>query len=134
MADKTPEIDRLVRRFADAVRRSNEELDHGSAAGANRAAKIFIQSFRRLIEIAGDSGRDALAGLFNDMRVDVRGMAAAYLLGYRNEQATRILTAISQRKSLTGFEAGECLKRWKEGVWELDPDYLPPNHRTRQKK
>lgn len=82
----------------------------------DRGSRIWAELRRH-----GDRGRGALATLLADERMDVRVMAAVYLLRYRNEEATRVLRAAAAGEGLAAFGASEALQRWAEGDWDLDP-------------
>lgn len=112
-------IQKLVNIFADNVRLQNRHIELDDSAAGNRCAKRYIKAFRDLAA-HGDVGREALAGLFNDPREDVRVMAACFLLKYRNSDARAILVKASRGNSVTALGASEALKRWNEGTWELD--------------
>jgi hypothetical protein len=40
---------------------------------------------------------------------------------YRPVEARKVLQELASGKGLVAFEAGEALKRWEEGSWQLDP-------------
>jgi hypothetical protein len=54
--------------------------------------------------------------------MDVRAMAAAYLLRHRTAEAKAVLEEVSKEGGLAAFGASEALKRWEEGTWALDPE------------
>ena len=112
-------LDELVLSFANNVIGHTDAIERGDAEAASRHGKKYLRAFMQL-RIVGDTGREALSKLFKHERSDVRVMAAAFLLKYNNEEAKRVLKAEASKKGLIAFEAGECLKRWDEGVWALD--------------
>lgn len=110
----------LVREFADSVQGQTDSIKIGNHKESNRYAKRYIAAFKRIAEI-GDDGRDCLAGLLSHDRSDVRTMAAAFLLRYRHDDARAVLEAEAKGDGIVALEAQETLKRWAEGVWNLDP-------------
>jgi hypothetical protein len=78
------------------------------------------------LQAMGDEGRDALCTLFEHERADVRAMAACCLLAYRHDEARAVLEREAKGRGLAALGASECLQRWEEGAWQLDPDLAPP--------
>ena len=113
--------DKLVRVFRDGVVAQNEAMRRGDSTAGNKHAKRYIGAFNAL-RAMGDEGRDALVPLMFEGADDVRAMAAAFLLRHRHQDARRVLEEISRGEGMVSFGAGECLKRWEEGVWGLDPE------------
>ncbi len=110
----------LVEAFAHHTAAQTDAIFRGDAKTGNKHASKRIAAFKKL-RAHGDSGRDALTVLFNHPRMDVRVMAAAYLLRHRTAEAKSVLVEISKGEGLAAFGASEALKRWEEGVWALDP-------------
>jgi hypothetical protein len=96
----------------DAIRRGDPKV-------GNKHAKRHVRAFQAL-RTHGDQGREALVPLVFEGRDDVRGMAAVFLLGYRPDEAHRVLQELARGEGLTAFSAGETLKRWEEGTWAFD--------------
>ena len=120
------DLSKLVEEFRSAVVAATEAVWAGDAKTGNKHAMRFLRAFEKLRAI-GDVGRDALVPLMaKEHSPDVRSMAAAFLLRYRHDEARRVLKEISRGKGLIPFEAGECLKRWAEGAWQLDPPEVDP--------
>ncbi|MFY0523112.1 hypothetical protein ACN28I_07945 [Archangium gephyra] len=115
-----PEFDKLVDAFAYHVEAQTWEIFNGDAKTGNKHAKKAIAAFNKLCA-HGDAGRDALAMLFTHRSMDVRTSAAAFLLRHRTAEAKAVLEEAAKGKGLIPFEASECLKRWAEGTWALDP-------------
>jgi hypothetical protein len=113
-------LEKLVEEFARNVAAQTEEIAHGSAAKGNRHAKRYIAAFDKLCAY-GDAGRDALAVLFTHPRMDVRVMAAAFLLRHRTAEAKAVLEEAAQHRGLAALEAQQTLKNWENGIWALDP-------------
>lgn len=115
-------FEEIVASFVTGVIGQKEAI----AAGDTRLGNMFAnQRFRAWDKLRayGDEGREALVKLLDDERVDVREMAAAYLLRYRTAQATKILQKIATTgEGLAALGAQQCLRRWEEGTWELDPE------------
>ncbi|WP_095977799.1 DUF2019 domain-containing protein [Melittangium boletus] len=113
-------LERLVEDFAYHVQAQNEEILKGDAKTGNKHAKKALAAFLQL-RAHGDTGRDALAVLFLHPRMDVRVMAAVFLLRHRTAEAKAILEEAAKGQGLVPFGASEALKRWEEGTWALDP-------------
>lgn len=113
-------LEKLVEEFAQNVAAQTEEIAHGSAAKGNRHAKRYIAAFDKLCT-HGDAGRDALAVLFIHPRMDVRVMAAAFLLRHRTAEAKTVLEEAAQHKGLSALSAQQTLENWGNGTWALDP-------------
>jgi len=114
------QIEKLVREFAVNVEAQTDAIRRGDPKTGNKHAKRYIRAFEGLRAL-GDEGRDALVPLMFTGRSDVRGMAAACLLRHRTDEARRVLQELARGEGLDAFEAGETLKRWDEGTWQLDP-------------
>ncbi|MBK9034549.1 MAG: DUF2019 domain-containing protein [Myxococcales bacterium] len=111
----------LVKEFSENVAAQTDAIWSGDARTGNKHAKRYIRAFERLRAI-GDEGREALVPLMSkEHRPDVRATAAAFLLRYRHDEARKVLQEIARGAGLIPFEAQEALKRWDEGVWQLDP-------------
>jgi hypothetical protein len=113
-------FERLVEEFAHHVQAQNEEIFRGDAKTGNKHAKKALAAFLQL-RAHGDAGRDALAKLFSHPRMDVRVMAAVFLLRHRTAEARAVLEEAAKGQGLIPFGASEALKRWEEGTWALDP-------------
>ncbi|QRN93075.1 DUF2019 domain-containing protein [Archangium violaceum] len=113
-------LDALVEVFAQHTAAQTDAIFRGDAKTGNNHAKKRLAAFKKLCA-HGDAGRDALAALFNHPRMDVRVMAAAYLLRHRTVEAKAVLEEISKGAGLAAFGASEALQRWEEGTWALDP-------------
>jgi hypothetical protein len=111
---------KLVLEFAENVAAQTEAMKRGDSTTGNKHAKRYIKAFEALRRF-GDPGRDALAPLLQDSRVDVCLMAAAYLLRHRHEEARRVLEQIARGQGFHAFAANPALKRWEDKTWQLDP-------------
>lgn len=120
MENQVTQMGKLAEKFAHHTSEQTDAIFRGDARTGNKHAKQRIATFKKLIT-HGNAGRDALASLLTHPRMDVRGMAAVYLLRYRTAEAKAVLLEIAQGEGLAAFEAGEALKRWEEGTWSLDP-------------
>jgi hypothetical protein len=114
-------LEELVEAFARHTAEQTDSIFRGDAKTGNKHAKKRIAAFKKL-RSHGDAGRDALTVLFKHPRMDVRVMAAAYLLRYRTAEAKAVLEETSKGLGLAAFGASEALKRWEEGTWALDPE------------
>ncbi|HET9235419.1 MAG TPA: hypothetical protein VFP10_14895 [Candidatus Eisenbacteria bacterium] len=119
--DAQKEIARLVSVFRENVIAQTDAIGNEGRSGNVFAGKR-TRAFAKLREQFGDSGRDALAVLMTDVRPDVRVTAAVYMLRYRHQEAIAVLRKAAAKESMVGFEAGEAIKRWNEGVWSVDPE------------
>jgi hypothetical protein len=54
--------------------------------------------------------------------MDVRVMAAAYLLRYKTTEAKRVLEDAAKGEGMIPFIASQVLKNWEDGTWALDPE------------
>ena len=113
-------LEKIVEEFAYHVQAQNEEIFKGNARIGNKHAKKALAAFMRL-RSHGDVGRDALAVLFSHPRMDVRVMAAVFLLRHRTAEAKAVLEEAAKGQGLVPFGASEALTRWEEGTWALDP-------------
>jgi hypothetical protein len=109
-----------VEDFAKEAAAQTDAIWRGDHRTGNKHAKRSWAAFQKL-RAMGDPGRDALASLFGHERPDVRVAAAAILLRHRTSEAMAVLRAAAAGKGLVSFEASECIKRWEEGTWALDP-------------
>lgn len=110
----------LVEVFAHHTVAQTEAIWRGDAKAGNKHARKVGAAFKRLCA-HGNAGREALAVLFTHPNVDVRTMAAAFLLRYRTKDAVAVLEQAAKGQGLIAFEAQQCLLRWEEGTWALDP-------------
>ena len=107
----------LVEEFTQHVQGQREAMRRGELAVGNKHADGYIAAWHILRDQYGDAGRDGLATLLRHPNTDVRAMAAAYLLRYKTEEATRVL---EEAKAAGHFGAEQTLERWREGTWNLD--------------
>ncbi|NMO20653.1 DUF2019 domain-containing protein [Pyxidicoccus fallax] len=114
-------LEELVNQFAENVAAQTDAIWRGDAKTGNKHARKYISAFDKLRD-HGDNGREALTVLFNHPRMDVRVMAAAYLLRYRTNEAIAVLAEAAKGEGFVPFKAGQALKRWEEGTWALDPE------------
>jgi hypothetical protein len=111
-------ISELVAEFAKHCLAQREALNRDDVAVANRHADKNTAAWHALVDAYGDAGRDGVATLFKHPSVEVRVLAAAYLLRYKTEEAIRVL---EEAKATDHFGAEQALERWREGTWQLDP-------------
>jgi hypothetical protein len=114
-------IEKLVTEFVDNVAAQTDAIGRGDSKTGNKHARRYIRAFQSLREL-GDEGRDALKPAMHAGRDDVRAMTAAFLLRHSHEEARAVLSALSSGEGFVAFSAGETLKRWEEGTWQLDPE------------
>lgn len=113
-------LEELVKEFADCVAAQRQAIENGDAKLGNQFAKRYISAFKKLCAQAND-GREALVLLLADSRVDVRVMAAAFLLRYKTDEARAVLETEAKGTGIVAFQAEQALQRWNEGTWALDP-------------
>jgi len=111
----------LVQEFAANVTAQTEAILRGDAKTGNKHADRYMAAFRKL-RAHGDEGREALVVLLNHPSVDVRTMAAAYLLRYRTAEAKAVLEEAARGEGMIAFECQYTLKHWADGTWALDPE------------
>ncbi|XXF78547.1 DUF2019 domain-containing protein [Myxococcaceae bacterium GXIMD 01537] len=116
-----PHLDRFVDAFAHHTEAQTAAIWKGDAKTGNAHAKRCLAAFKKLTE-HGDVGRDALARLLIHPSMDVRTMAAAFLLRYKTAEAKAVLEEAAKGQGLIAFESQQALKRWEEGTWALDPE------------
>ncbi|QRK06783.1 DUF2019 domain-containing protein [Archangium violaceum] len=126
-------LEELVEAFAHHTAAQTDAIFRGDSKTGNKHANKRLAAFKKL-RARGDVGRDALAALFKHPRMDVRAMAAAYLLRHRTAEATAVLMEISKGEGLAAFGASEALKRWEEGTWALDPAEVVTGEDSMQNK
>lgn len=113
--------EKLVEEFARNVAAQADEIAHGDASKGNRHAKRYLAAFDKLCA-HGDTGRDALTVLLTHSRMDVRVMAAAFLLRHRTAEAKAVLEEAAKHKGVAALGAQQTLKNWENGTWALDPE------------
>lgn len=106
-------LEQLVDDFADAVAKRDELTFQGTGKGAIKYSKKAVQ-YRKAIWKYGDEGREALARLLSHPIPRVRAEAAAYLLGYKTEEAMAVLQEVAKYEGYTGWGARETIERWEK--------------------
>jgi hypothetical protein len=114
-------FEKLVQQFAENVESQTAAIWRGDAKTGNKHANKYIAAFEKLRSY-GDAGRDALSLLFKHPSVDVRTMAASFLLRYKTAEAKAVLEDAARGEGMIAFASQQALKRWEEGTWALDPD------------
>lgn len=114
-------LEDLVGKFAQHTIAQTSAIFRGDAKTGNKHARQRYAAFKKLCA-HGNAGRDALTVLLTHPNMDVRTMAATYLLRHRTAEAKAVLEEAARGQGLIAFEAGEALKRWEEGTWALDPE------------
>jgi hypothetical protein len=115
------ELEALVEQFARNVAAQTEAIQRGNARTGNKHARQYTAALQAL-RARGDAGRDALAVLLKHPRMDVRAMAAAFLLRYRTAEARPVLEEAAKEGGVSSIGAIMTLKRWDDGSWALDPE------------
>jgi hypothetical protein len=110
-------IPKLVDEFARHLVAQRQAMERDDVAAGNRHADKYIAAWDALVDEHGDAGRDGLAILLRDPRIDVRTMAAAFLLRHKTKESSRVL---EEAKAAGHFGAEQTLERWREGTWNLD--------------
>ena len=114
-------FEKLVQQFAENVEAQTAAIWRADARTGNQHADKYIAAFAKL-RAHGDEGREALAVLLKHPSVDVRTMAAAYLLRYRTAEAKAVLEEAARGEGMIAFECQYTLKHWADGTWALDPE------------
>ncbi|MCP3165622.1 DUF2019 domain-containing protein [Myxococcus qinghaiensis] len=112
-------LEELVEQFARNVTAQTDAIHRGDPRTGNKHAKQYTAALQAL-RAQGDDGRDALAVLLKHPRMDVRVMAAAFLLRYRTMEAKAVLEAAANEGGVAAIGAIMTLQRWKDGTWALD--------------
>lgn len=113
------DMKKLVQQFAESVIGQDRAIMDGDSKLGNRYAEKYIACFRKLSPF-GDEGKEALSTLFHHENPGVRSMAATFLLKFKTDEALSVLREVASGKGLIAFEASESIKRWEEGVWNLE--------------
>ncbi|WP_163782520.1 DUF2019 domain-containing protein [Myxococcus vastator] len=121
------ELERLVEQFAQNIAAQTDCILRWDSKTGNKHADKAFAAFAKLRE-RGDAGRDALAALFVSPRMDVRVIAAAFLLRHRPAEARAVLEEAAKGEGLAALGAQQTLKNWEEGRWALD---LPEERSSR---
>lgn len=114
-------LEELVREFANNVMAQTEALFQPGTDPEDTHGDRYIAAFKEL-RARGDEGREALCVLLKHPNVDVRTMAAAFLLRYRTAEAKAVLEEAARGEGLIAFESRQALKGWEEGTWALDSE------------
>jgi hypothetical protein len=110
---KRKTINELVAEFAESVVKQNEAIWRRDPSTGNKFADSYADAFKELHAL-GNSGLAALASLLDDKRVDVRTMAAAFLVPYMTNDAVKVLEEASEGQGIVALGAEMALKRWHE--------------------
>jgi hypothetical protein len=113
-------LEELLEEFASQVTAQTAAILRGDARAGNRHAKRYMAAAKEQ-RARGEVGWDAFATLLKHPDVDVRTLAATYLLARRTAEARAVLEEAAKGEGLVAFEAAESLKRWDEGAWDLGP-------------
>jgi hypothetical protein len=114
-------VQELIEEFSRNVLAQKRALSTGDWRTGNHHARRYIAAFDGIRRI-GDSARDKFAELLDHPDPEVRLMSACYLLRYKTADSMKVLQELSERSDMTGFGAIQCMKRWEEGEWQLDPE------------
>jgi len=88
--DSSARVAQLAADFAFAVRAQNNAIaDHDSVAG-NAWALKYSAAAKELLK-QDKEGLEAFSELLADTRIDVRTMAAAFLIPFKTEESKRVL-------------------------------------------
>lgn len=118
--DIDQKIDKLVHEFADVSRRSVYELLEGDSRLVRKLTNRIGVLWKR-IRGYGDRGRESLSGMLTHPDPSVRLATATFLLRYKHEESMAVLHELSLNDSFVGWCAFNCIERWEEGAWQLDP-------------
>ena len=116
----------LVRELEQGVVAQTDCVAQGKIREGNAHARRYLHAFQKLRAL-GDAGRDAVKPLLHHDRADVRTTAAAFLLRHCHDEAMATLRREAAMEGPDAFAAAECIQRWEDGTWALDPaDSVPP--------
>jgi uncharacterized protein YwqG len=115
------ELEALVEEFAFNVAAQSDAIMRARPGTGNKHAKQSSAALEKL-RAHGTAGRDALAALLLHSRVDVRVVAAAFLLRHRTAEAKAVLEEAAKGQGLSALEAKVVLEQWQEGTWTLDAE------------
>jgi len=108
-------IQGLVTEFVRSVIGQNEAIERRDTRAGNRLALKYCGAAEQLLQIQPE-GLGAFARLLNDSRIDVRTMAAAFLIPYETAQSKAVLELSAQGEGIVALGAKMALERWeKEG-------------------
>jgi len=120
MLAREEKIEKLVEAVEKNIVKQTEALEKGKHG--NQYAKKTIKAFNELKKMPKNVGREKLSKLLSHERADVRSTVAAFLLRYKHEESMKVLKELARKDNFQGFAASECIKRWEEGAWQLDPE------------
>jgi hypothetical protein len=106
-------INELVAAFTESVLKQNEAIRRRDPSTGNKFADRYADAFKKLHAI-GNSGLAAVASLLDDRRVEVRTLAAAFLVPYMTDEAVEVLEEAAEGKGIVALGAEMALKRWRE--------------------
>lgn len=112
-------LEEIVEEFADAAIKA-DEATFTNGRMARKYSNKEIKCWKKILQF-GDQGKEELSRLLNHPDPSARVAAAGYLLKFKTEEALAVLHEAAQHEGLVPFVAQECLKRWEEGTWALDP-------------
>ena len=112
-------LEKILNVFIEASIKHNAAIMQGDWKTANLQAKRIHKSFLEIINI-GRYGREALLKFVDHTDPSVAAMAATYSLKYNAEKSLSVLRKISKDPGLIGLRAGQSIKNWESGTWELE--------------
>jgi hypothetical protein len=113
-------LEEYVNIFIENIVLQNEYVSKNNPKDGNKAAKKYIEAFKKIVEKYNDSGRERLSAELSNSNKHVKAMTAAFLLRYKQKESMDVLIELSRENTMLGFAAGETIKRWNEGSWTLD--------------
>jgi hypothetical protein len=93
----------------------NRYISKGDAVSGNTHAARYTEAAAALLT-GGRAHLDAFCTLLEHLDPSVRGMAAAYLLKDRTDQAVPVLHALASGEGLAALGARATLERYRRGV------------------
>jgi hypothetical protein len=108
----------LVETFAAAVAAQNRCIGSGDPSAGNAQARKYVAAADALLR-GGDESVEAFATLLAHSDHSVRGMAAAFLLKRRTEEAVAALRQVAQGSGLAALGAQMTLDRYSRGIMEI---------------
>jgi hypothetical protein len=106
------DLDKLVAEFARSVRAQNEAIARHDPVEGNKFAQSYFSAAKALVA-HGAEGINAFACLLADPCIDVRTMAAAFLIPFKTNESKIVLELSSQGIGIIALGAKMALQRWE---------------------
>ena len=121
--DEPNTIDEWITEFRRCVVAQNEAIAKGDPETGNRLAHRYIDAANNLIR-TGNTGLAAFELLLGDSAVDVRTMAAAFLIPYKTAESKCVLENSAMGWGTVALGARIALRRWETERKGIDIGHL----------